>query len=120
MKKILLFCTASMFSFFFSSSSYAQLREVEVNNITITQSPSSPKASLLFETEKGYIYSLPLDGMICFVPKMDAFTSPYYYRQQPDLTNIPNPLYKKLPDNLIKKSIPIKVSPGIKYLYERK
>lgn len=119
MKNLSIYCAWSLIFLFFVSPSSAQVPKSELKNVIITPSLSFPKASLLYETDKGYIYSLPQDGMICFVPKMDSTHIPGNLILPPDLANIPNPLYKKLPHNLI--TTPrIKGSPGVRYLYERK
>ena len=68
----------------------------------------APKAKLLYETEKGFVYALPQDNMPCLVSKIQS-NMPIAKNEIPGY--IPNPLLKKgqSPINII----PPKNSPFI-------
>ncbi len=53
---------------------------------------SAPKAKLLYETEKGFIYALPQDKMPCLVPRINS-NMPIARSKVPGY--IPNSLLKK-------------------------
>ncbi len=53
---------------------------------------SAPKAKLLYETEKGFVYALPQDNMPCLVPRINS-NMPIANSDVPGY--MPNPLLKK-------------------------
>ena len=66
----------------------------------------TPKAKLLFETDKGLVYALPQDNMLCLVPRINS-NMPVASSEAPGY--IPNPLLKKGQSPI--QIIPLKNSP---------
>lgn len=66
----------------------------------------TPKAKLLYETDKGLVYALPQDNMLCLVPRINS-NMPVERSEGPGY--IPNPLLKKGQSPV--RTIPLKNSP---------
>ncbi len=78
-------------------------------------SDTSPQAKLLYNTDKGKVYSLPLDNMRCLVPdEMYTLNESKHYRQHYPPSSIPNPYnkYDIIPDEQHGKISGVKVIPN--------
>ena len=92
--------TAFLF-LFIGNGLMAQTIMVDSLSIDLT-----PKAKLLYETDKGLVYALPQDNMRCLIPKIQS-DMPVASAEGPGY--IPNPLFQKRQSPI--KTIPLKNSP---------
>lgn len=72
---------------FIGNNLMAQTIMIDSSSIDLT-----PKAKLLFETDKGLVYALPQDNMLCLVPRINS-NMPVAPSEAPGY--MPNPLLKK-------------------------
>ncbi|HEV8079802.1 MAG TPA: hypothetical protein VGP43_03750 [Chitinophagaceae bacterium] len=73
----------------------SRIKKNSIKNGLINMSDTFPKARLLYNTDRGKIYSLPLDNMRCLVPdEMYTINENKHYRQYYPPSSIPNPFRK--------------------------
>ena len=87
--------------FFIGNNLMAQTIMIDTLSIDLT-----PKAKLLYETDKGLVYALPQDNMRCLVPTIQSNMS---VAKSEGPGYIPNPLLKKGQSPI--QIIPLKNSP---------